>query len=77
MDCKPPITQEEFNRLESNNDKLSILFGMQTLTMDCLNNLNAETKKRRLFDKTAIVVGGVVGGFFGALFEKIGFGKLQ
>jgi len=79
MECKPQVSKDTFKNLTTPNDKLHILYDMQATTMECIQNVSRDiagvkkaVEKRKYFDKGATIVGGIVGGFLGALGVKIG-----
>lgn len=72
MNSRPSITPETFKAMKEPSDKLNVLFDMQMMTHENLTELHEAIKKRRFFDRTATIIGGIVGGVLGALGVKVG-----
>lgn len=72
MECKPQVSKETFTNLNTADDRLYVLYDMQVVTMACVEHVSKVVEKRKYFDRTATLIGGIVGGVLGAFGFKVG-----
>lgn len=66
MECKPQVSKNSFEDMDY-DDKVNVLYDLQVITMECIQNIESKLEKRKLLDRISVVLGGIAGGVLGAL----------